>query len=360
MAFHSTISTAASPASVKITHIKQLHMPPISAKKIPAAIKEKVAQSEYLVARAIIDNPGVIVLKESLYEDYTPEVYRMSALNLMSIYHMARHVFPSGFPTTFFSLCQLQKDFLAEIGAPTLLFYLGNITHVYKASSESECKLVDAAFARGEFEVVFEPREKQAIHWAKQAAHQSGNNNVFLVFGAVHNFESRITLLSDPSVIYCGSIDTTKTSTTTTTSAAVEVKEITLSDDIPSELKDAIEYGGLKNYLKKDLINLDQLVKFYNNTPWVLQALRSRNFIEAIEHGIITVDQIGRLSKLQAESLQWKEKGEKLKLKVEQYLNLNAIGKSLPFSMFSPISTISNGVVNSVLHSMLQDYVILK
>lgn len=192
---------------ISIIHVQQKHKPPFM-QNCPPKILEEVAYSQYHVAKIILENKDAIVLKESLYENYTPKIFQESSSQEKSMFSFVAMVFPKGIPGSFDKLSPLQKDTLVKLSGPVVLFYLGQLTHIYKTSSEKECKLVDSRVKLGEVGVITEVREKQAIHWAKQAAIQSGKTKVLLVFGASHNFERTISKLNDPLVTFHKNINT--------------------------------------------------------------------------------------------------------------------------------------------------------
>lgn len=395
MTFRSTLSgTASADAEVKITHVQQLHMPP-GTEDIPASFKERIAQSQYWVARAILANPSAIVLAEGVNENLTPE-NRSFAWTLV-----AQMYFPDGIPSTFSSLTTLQKKMLSEHCAAFVLFYLGKITHLYKTSNEAESKSLEPILAKAltvglsktEEATVNEIREDRAIFWAKDAALTSGNNKVLLVYGGAHDFEYRIQQSKLPGVIFHGAIDTFNASeekgislrsSSDTLSLRISFslflaeleKKPSLSfskkcqdsnqffrvdlggecfnqpslvdsggdskqtqqqplppkstlqassnarADIPAELAYALEVSSISQFIEKGFVTLDQLILFQNTQPWVIYALRLRNFIDAINAKIITIAQISRLTKQQVESLrcEYRENGQGLKRKIIEYL----------------------------------------
>lgn len=195
---------------ITLQHVKQMHMPRVSVSVVTPIVKEHVSYSQYHVARTILANPNTIVLDEGLYEDCTPETAEKLKKDPMGMFVVAKIIFPDGIPDQFEKLNQLQKDFIAEVGAPIVLFYLDQLTHVYKTSSEEENKKLESAVAKGDYSMVYEPREKQALFWAKQAAIKSGKNHILLIYGADHNFERHKDILSKEGIDIQMSLDTRK------------------------------------------------------------------------------------------------------------------------------------------------------
>ena len=167
---------------MKIIHIKQFHK--ISSNPT-SLVLEAVAQSQFLVAQTIKAHATCPVVREGLYEDMVETNLLMS--------DVAKTIFPHGLPDDFDQLTSLQKEFLYEEGAAFTLFYLGNIPAVYKAIHQKVSEELDSKIAEGQNELIFEPREQEAMQCAKEAAIKKcgriDNATVILVFGRDHNFQ---------------------------------------------------------------------------------------------------------------------------------------------------------------------------
>lgn len=204
MRFHHKLLSSLFPESaVKITHVKQCHIFPDATNRQK---EEEIAPSQFLVAKTIMKNKDSIVVDEGINEDHTPEHYQQTKSNALSFYHVVRHLFPRGMPDNYSELTAVQKIFLAENGASILLFYFGKISHIYKAHSEIESKENDELYRTGK-DIIFFPREKQAIYWSKKASIQGNNKKILLVYGAAHDFEEAIEKANIPGVIFDTSIN---------------------------------------------------------------------------------------------------------------------------------------------------------
>lgn len=222
---------------ISIMHVQQIHKPRFCKEEdIPKEIEE-VAYSQYHVAKVILENKDAIVLKESLIQDLSPVEFKQASSNIMLVPSFMKHIFPSGIPSAFTDLTPFQetkqlssdtisislfmkrtfpsgipsaftdltpfqKVTLLEFGGTFVLFYLGLLTHVYKTISKDENCYLDARIATGELHLMMEPRERLAIHWAKQAALKSDKNKILLIYGVVHDFEHLISKLNDPKVVF--------------------------------------------------------------------------------------------------------------------------------------------------------------
>ena len=86
----------------------------------------------------------------------------------------------------------LQKRFLYENGAGLTLFYLGEIPKVYKSIHKEISENIDRKILKDNFELIFKPREEEAISCAKEAAIKQlgelNNATIILMFGKAHNF----------------------------------------------------------------------------------------------------------------------------------------------------------------------------
>lgn len=350
---------------IYITNVKFNHPLPLDLfgikSETPPEISDLIARSQFKTMQTILAHPGFIVVCECLYENATPEKLQELLSSPFSLASVVRMFFKNGvIPDTYDELTEVQKLVLSEHDGAMILFFLGKITHIYKSQTEAEWKLIEARIRAGDMSDVMAPREILAINWCKQAAKESGNNQILLLFGAAHNFKERIALLNDPGVVFGGEIDTRKLSSSparqTMGYEPIANKGITICDfvisdkkkedycvefktfktagtksfvyasaydGVPEKLQFIINSSSISKFLDKGLTTLDQLIQYYHCKPYVLDALRSCNFIEAVNDQVLTVDQIAGLTKAQVVSLLWAEEGGALKAKVEEFLKLN-------------------------------------
>jgi hypothetical protein len=196
-----------------ITHVKQRHSDHlIPIENIEPDLKKEIAQSQYQVGSAIMSNPHSIVLSERCYYDLTPKIYHDAVTKGEPLYRSIQDTFLIGFPSSFSDMTPLQTNLLIEHGAPKILFYLGLITHVYKTMNNAEYEFLVETFRYGKMhdDLIYRQREEQAIHWARIASITSGNNNVLLVYGAAHDFETVIAKYVKQNITFYKNIYTTK------------------------------------------------------------------------------------------------------------------------------------------------------
>jgi hypothetical protein len=194
---------------INITHVMQMHnRPAISKNGYPESPEEAeaIASSQYRITQIILNNPNYIVVSEGAYEDLNSQ----SPTLMKDI--IAQTIFPKGIPDQFLELTNSQKDFLKENGAANTLYYLGELSHVYRStdadSEKRDAKLIEENFANILSAAVGESRETRALNWAKSAAEKSKNNNVLLIYGSSHDFEDRIIKLNDKTFCYKGDYNT--------------------------------------------------------------------------------------------------------------------------------------------------------
>lgn len=202
---------------ITLQHVKQAHDLP--GLQLDPMGKEAVSYSQYHVAKtilAILANRNAVVVAEGL-EDHTPESAKELKMNPMNMFRAAKSIFRKGIPDKFEELNALQKQFLVEVTAPRVLFFLDQLTHIYQTSSKEERKELEIALSKDDYSMVFEPRERQALFWAKQAAIKSGKNHILLIFGASHNFERHQDILSKEGIEIQMSIDTRNPETLSST-----------------------------------------------------------------------------------------------------------------------------------------------
>lgn len=208
---------------VKLTHIRNSHILP-QAERLSRATLEQIAYSQYHVAQAILaykKTNSPIILLEGLTEN-------LSLLELSRAKSdVAMFIFPEGLPDKFDQLNAHQKSYLALNGGAFTLYLLQQVSELYKTAESEEQKAILAAVDYSEPEKMFskiyqadgklkpeyndlinEKREIAAIKFAKQAALETNNNDVLLVFGGAHNFGSRIEAMRDSSIVFKGNIET--------------------------------------------------------------------------------------------------------------------------------------------------------
>ncbi len=170
---------------VKIIHINQQHKLPFGIKPVPETVKATV-QSQFMIAQELKKHLKCPILLEGLYEDG----FNGTSLPFA---HVAKMLFPKGFPKNFAELTQLQQDFLYDQGAVFTLFYLGEIPSMCKSIHKEASRIINKQISEGAYEKIHSPREIEAIECAKEAAiRQFGtldNATVIIVFGGAHNFK---------------------------------------------------------------------------------------------------------------------------------------------------------------------------
>lgn len=174
--------------TIHLTHVKQIHLPPhVNIAEINPSDFEKVAYSQFQVAQAILDNPNALVLKESLYEDYTPE---LSLQNQNSA--KAKALFPEGSFTDYGKLNGEQKNYLARRSGAVTLYDLGILSAVYKTLEKYQDNKIKQILllSSGDYEKTDPIRESLAITQVQLAAKKSASQEVevLLIFGGKHDF----------------------------------------------------------------------------------------------------------------------------------------------------------------------------
>ena len=108
---------------IKITHIRQMHLPPFQEIFSDKSI-EDVAYSQFHVAKPILqyDPKNTLVLEEGLCKEISQD--NESESNTLLI-KTAKALFPDGLPSQFSDLKSSQKDFLARTTGAGVLFCLG-------------------------------------------------------------------------------------------------------------------------------------------------------------------------------------------------------------------------------------------
>jgi hypothetical protein len=109
---------------------------------------QRVALSQFKVARYLVQHPQALVMQEHLFSDLTPTAYRREAQKPEPNRAIeAQTVFPSGIPTVFNQLSESQKQFLGNEGAAAALFFLGALTQVHAELRGEDLKRMQAALA---------------------------------------------------------------------------------------------------------------------------------------------------------------------------------------------------------------------
>lgn len=319
---------------ISIIHLQQQHQPPFT-KTISPEIQEAVAYSQYHVAMRILEHKKAIVLKESLYEDFNPTIFAELSRKDPQLFSSVKKIFPNGIPSSFDELKPSQKTTFVTHGGSEILFYLGYLTHIYKTSSKEECKLVDDGIAKKDENLatlMFETREKQALHWAQQAAIESGKTQILLVFGAGHDFTSRISELKDSTIAFEKTIDTTiPRSTRDKRSDPAEPYNPSgffKGKKVNRYLEEALVKKGLQVLIDQKLITLDRLIHLSAKSPWITKtlpkALHRTCFFSALTDKMISLEQIANLYEHQVDCLITRidekeiQTQEQLKLAVEE------------------------------------------
>ncbi len=320
---------------INITHIKQLHDNPIS--EMTPSETEKVAFSQFNVAKAILKKykpQETIILLEGEVEDLLQETQR-SEWVIKEEASRIKQIFPSGLPDQFSSLTSLQKETLVKIDSTKILYYLGEITDIYKTANKNEQKesvrcvqkmqhlnieykddfshlnwhprmQAEAVYARNQryydyMWCVWKPREWLAIRYAKEAAIKTNKSEVLIIFGGVHNFNECIDLMKDPDISLSSAIETTPEEPPSLMDWYLARIPMTISGIRP--LDDIIMGSCIVYFIQAKLTTLSEIIEIYNNNRSAITLMRLPNFIEAIEEKLISVKQVVGLTKEQIESL---------------------------------------------------------
>jgi hypothetical protein len=353
---------------MKIIHLHQQHKLPFGIKPIPEVIDATV-QSQFMVAQEIKKRPRCPVLVEGLFED-------VSDADSLKLSQVVKIIFPRSFPTDFNDLTPLQKNLLYDKGAVLTLFYLGEIPSIYKSIHKEASEAIERQISEGFYAQIFKPRETEAIACAKEAAikhfKKLDGSTVIIVFGGGHDFkpycdEERF----EYEVIKCtGSLNSTTYSqehlfiesnpqenlsldflealrpkTTSSSKQYAACKQLapeqkksdfdpvskmpafftsTTSSTIPTELQEPLKNGGIENdYIKKNLVTLEQIIDLHNSVPWVIGALRCYNIRQGIYNHYIDIEQLSRLTEEQVTSIEHKFEDAALQSQVAAYIALN-------------------------------------
>lgn len=214
---------------VFITHLKQIHWPPFGAKPT-SELLDRIAFSQYQIAKVILANPNAIVLYEGLTKNLLGfDLNKQQDFSLdpdvLSLYEYGIREnllksFRLGIPNSFSELNEEQKALIAEHGGDKVLYYLKKLNSIYQTITPEKylnhlaqvrkelTKLLTDKELYKNIGLISKTYEEEAIYWAKQAALQSGMNHVLLIFGKGHDFQARIQQMNDPSVCLYKEIDT--------------------------------------------------------------------------------------------------------------------------------------------------------
>lgn len=255
-----------------ITHIKQLHTP---RHPMDQPLLEKIAFSQYKVAKTILAHPHSIVAHEDIYKTMTPTDVKDNRF-----VPLTHKIFPNGIPESFTSLNPVQKEYLAKIQGAKTLYYLGKLSHIYKTASEQEAKRINSGIAIGRLDLIFEARETLALTWSHQAALHAKNPHILLVYGAGHNFKSRIEQLHHSSIVFKKSINTTQAlEKPTKPIVSLNKHSLVLPKECKGENLDELYENFIpstvKELINKKLTTLKELQDVYEKSPYTIEKLLS-------------------------------------------------------------------------------------
>lgn len=97
---------------------------------------------------------------------------------------------------------------------------------------------------------------------------------------------------------------------------------------IPPQLQEALNSGGVKEYIKKGHTTLEQLIELQETKPWIISALRCKNICEGIFNRNINIKQLTDLTEEQVLSIRHNIYNKDLQSKVKGYIEQNEQGKS--------------------------------
>lgn len=202
-------SASSSDPKIYVTHIMQEHA--FNAQNATPPQIDRIAYSQFQIIKEILANPDHMIVLEGLMEDMTPETKDSWPMCIND----AHELFSNGIPEKFSELTSLQKMFLAERGGPSTLYFLGKIDYIHKSMGTSFYKKhkKEAYEDPAEFEDMdfsLTAREIKAITCLQRAAQKTGNKevHVFLIFGALHNFEARIIAMKNKNLVFKDKIST--------------------------------------------------------------------------------------------------------------------------------------------------------
>ncbi len=234
-----------------------------------------------------------------------------------------------------------------------ILFYLDEITDLYKTTNKSETKenvrrlqkmkhLYFEYKKDGMFDFMdpsekaqslytknqryydymwcgLRPRERLAIRYAKAAAEKTNKSEVLIIFGAAHRFGEFIYQMKDPDICFSSAIETAPHEPPSLIEPYLAGIPMPISGILP--LDDIIMGSCIVYFIQAKLTTLSEITEIYKNNRSAMTLMRLPNFIEAIEEKLISVKQVGALTEKQIKSLmESSDSGDQLKLKVENYL----------------------------------------
>ena len=175
--------------TIQITHLGQSHRLPGDLQPSPE-ILELVVDSQLKVANYIKEHPNALVFKEGLIEN-------QFGINEHEVSFLAKFLFPHGLPNDSSKLSSEKKEFIYNMGAVGIMNCLGELTTIYKTRTPEENADIEFLIDKGEdHRLILAFEEKSAMNCIQKVLKKKTNvNEVILVYGDFHNFES-----------YCGEL----------------------------------------------------------------------------------------------------------------------------------------------------------
>ncbi|MDF2940233.1 MAG: hypothetical protein K0R66_875 [Gammaproteobacteria bacterium] len=186
----------------RFTHLGQFHIHPGWDKDRSAA--ERIIHSQFMVAQNLLEmqasSSNMVVISESLNEDLDWDAINKNPQLAVQLHDNSRAFkakFPEGFPKRLESLNLEQQFWLAKLGAPTLLFFLGQLPLVYKSlPSDKVANALGMIFADGNIELDSSLIEQHSIHCLKRALEMEKAKSqdpvqafhAVIVYGTHHDF----------------------------------------------------------------------------------------------------------------------------------------------------------------------------
>lgn len=186
----------------------------------------KASYSQFGVAETIFKkSEKAIVLVDNLYENLTPQTFAiLKESKSATAFCEIIKAFPDNISESTFKLNKFQKSLensnkqhikellllnltqeqrysFGQTHATSILFCLGQLSHVYKTLNEDEVKSLRKNNNPDEKNIF---KMQAAIKWAKIAAQESGKTEILFICSQDYNFS----LCSDPSVTFKESINT--------------------------------------------------------------------------------------------------------------------------------------------------------
>lgn len=156
---------------VKVIHLAQMHALPSRYKvKLEADMIAQVLKSQFALIQHILCYKNTPVLVEGLSNNRNSDRGSMEKI--------LQPIFPEGIPLTLDKFTPLQRDYLYQIGAPCLLYFLGKIDAIYRSIHPNAAEVIHT---------IFDEREKEAMLCIEEVA-SLGHTCILLVYGAGHDF----------------------------------------------------------------------------------------------------------------------------------------------------------------------------